>query len=143
MFLNSVNVIFVGDSKTYLGMAIAWATQVEKNHILVSVPKDADCTSLLLENKEFTVSVLSNSQKNVAIQYGGSQQRTQIDKDLTVVDFSRWRVPVIREAAEAVLCSMVSVQYVESQAIVVGKVLERVVAKGAGSLVYDSSDYFA
>ena len=49
MFLNSVSTVLVGGIDDFNGMSIAWATQVERGHVIFSGPDHAPSTLRIVE----------------------------------------------------------------------------------------------
>lgn len=142
MFLNSVNIVFIGDVTSYRGITIAWATQIENQHIVLSLPKYSEATSLISVESKFTVSVLSNTQINIARQYGGIEQTRQADKDAVLLDFEKWHIPVVKKAAEHILCESKATLEVSNQVLILGSILEYTRFEEIPILVYEKTDYF-
>ena len=75
MFVNGVSVVLVGESESVIGMSVVWATQTEKSHIVISLPKNADSTESLLEVRK---NIFDGNQEEIAAKYGGSKCRNRV-----------------------------------------------------------------
>ena len=77
LFLNGVSVVLSGDAETFRGASIAWATKVERDHAMVSLPGHAAVTECIRNAAEFTINVLAAEQSHIARQYGDHRKRTR------------------------------------------------------------------
>ncbi|WP_205695410.1 flavin reductase, partial [Corallincola luteus] len=108
MFVNGVGVVLCGSAEDYVGMSIAWLTKVEKDHVLISVPKGALGTEKLLEEGRFTLSLLAETQTEIARQFGGSKQKVVVEKDQTFLFSTDWGTPAVGECSGVFLCEVIS-----------------------------------
>jgi flavin reductase (DIM6/NTAB) family NADH-FMN oxidoreductase RutF len=142
IFLNNVNVVLCGDAECFSGASIAWGTKVEKNHALVSLPRNAAVTKCISESSIFTISVLSSEQSNIARQYGGKMQSDQRPIETGDLVFIPWAVPVVKNACAQLLCHVRHRIPVDEQVIVIAKIVESDASDRLKPLVYDHSHYF-
>lgn len=142
MFLNGVTIILCGDDRAFEGAAIAWATKVEKNHVMVSLPSKAPITSAILSNKVFSISVLGDGQWGVARQYGGSKQSKALPRDIHDLDFNLWDVPVVKNCRAHLLCNTIQNIHVNEQVVLIAEVSELEFFNEIPPLVYNHAEYF-
>ncbi|GAA5215191.1 hypothetical protein GCM10025776_10760 [Corallincola platygyrae] len=146
MFFNGVSVVCRGDVADSEGMSIAWFTQVETDHLVLSLPGNSDVTDRLLDDSRFTLSVLSECQVPVAKMFGGSQQK-QLASDIhwqeeEALEMTEWGIPAVKNACGVYLCEVVSEDRIEGQRIVIAKMLHREEVEGCIPLPYRKTDYF-
>lgn len=142
MMTNSVTVLICGDEKNYSGMTIAWASQVEKRHILVSLPSNSALTQRIVSGERFTVSVLNANQSDIARQYGGQIQRNPLQPDQAQLETSHWSVPTVKNSVAQLLCVHKHHLLIESQMVVIAKVKDTRSHEGVAPLIYDKRAYF-
>ena len=143
VFLNGVNVVLCGNADSFHGAAIAWGTRVEKDHVMVSLPKQAAVTVRVGESGTFTISVLFRDQSDIARQYGGKSQTDPRDVDPRDLNFTQWAVPVVEDACAQVLCEVRHRLTVKEQVIVIAKIIDTAFPDRLDPLVYDHSHYFS
>ena len=51
MFLNGVSIVLCGDEHKIEGATIAWATKIEKKHLMLSLPSTANITKAVLAKR--------------------------------------------------------------------------------------------
>ena len=141
-FVNGVTVVLCAHSDELEGAAIAWATKVEKDHLMLSLPREAALTDALLARNVFTVSVLAYDQSAVARQYGGSKQRAPLPKSTEDLELDLWEVPVIKSSRAQYLCKLVHDLPVKEQIVVIASILETNGDESRKPLNYDRRSYF-
>jgi len=107
MILNGITVVLCGHQGDVKGATIAWATKVERNHILVSLPVDAALTESVISNKKYSVNVLGQDQSKIARQYGGTKQSRSLPKIDSDLDYDLWPTPTIKNCRASFLCSSI------------------------------------
>lgn len=142
MFLNGVNVVLCGNKHDFKGATIAWATKVEKDHAMVSLPSEADATKAILSKKIFSINVLGESQSDIARQYGGSKQTRPLPENIHDLDFDLWGIPVVRNCRAQFLCNVVHDIPVNEQRIFLAKITEHSFSESIAPLIFDYAAYF-
>jgi len=122
-------------------MSIAWATQVEAEHLVISLPRDRVATERVLTAGCFTVNILAASQKDLAVRFGSS---ARLENKFDGVDYAvRGDAVVIADCYRALFCELKSSQELINQLVVVGLVRrDELGSGGAYPLIYKKSDYF-
>ena len=142
MFLNGITIVLSGNRKSFEGAAIAWATKIEKNHVLVSLPVDAAITEYVKSNKIFSVGVLGEHQADIVRQYGGSKQARPLARNPDDLDFDEWPVPVVKNCRASLLCKNEKEIALEEQYVVIAKIEESSFVEAMPPLVYEHARYF-
>jgi flavin reductase (DIM6/NTAB) family NADH-FMN oxidoreductase RutF len=142
MFVNGITVVLCGDAESFEGASIAWATNVEKNHVMVSLPAGAAVTRAIAARQTFTVSVLGAGQSNIARQYGGSQQLRQVARNDEDLNFEQWETPIVQNSRGSFLCEVAKTISLNKQTIVLGKITDSIFSEEIPPLIYDHSAYF-
>lgn len=142
MFLNGITIILSGDQESFEGAAIAWATKIERNHVLVSLPIDATITEFVKLNKTFTVNVLGEHQAEIVRQYGGSKQSRPLPRNPDDLDFDAWAVPTVKDCRANLHCAVDQEMTVEEQFVVIAKIEQSRFDETIMPLVYEHAAYF-
>ncbi len=141
MPLNGISVVLTGTKEKYYGMSIAWTTLVEKSHILISIPKNTDATNFLLLNKQFSVNILTNEQKEIAKQFGGEKSIKPNSINENIMKFSNNGLPIINNCCSNYMCSIYLTNEIEEQIVVIGSIIESI-NTNKKPLMFNKADYF-
>ena len=79
MLAHGVNVVCAQHEGKLGGLAVAWATQVAQDRVLICVGKQSATRELILASKAFGLSVLARDQIQVARAFGTRSSR-EVDK---------------------------------------------------------------
>ena len=142
MFLNGITIVLCGSRESLDGAAIAWATKIEKNHLLVSLPVDAAITNRVIAKENFSVSLLGEHQADIARQYGGSKQSNPLRRNPHDLDFDKWSVPIVKSCRANLICTMERNFSIEEQVIVIANIEDYIFDEAVPPLVYDHAKYF-
>ena len=142
MFLNNINVVLCGEQGDYYGATIAWATKVEKNHIVISVPQLAALASAIEKQQRFSVNVLSENQERIARQYGGRKQSNPLSVDENDLDFSTWKLPIVINARAQYLCDLYQMDVLQEQCVITGSIVDSMMNPALPPLIYEHDKYF-
>jgi len=142
MFVNGISVVICGSKSQYHASTIAWATKIEKNHLIVSLPVDAAVTGAIDLIKEFSVSVLAENQSNVARQYGGRKQIMTLPRNKDDIDYSFWNVPTVVNCRARALCKVMQQVKLLEQVVLIAEIKDSKVNEQVEPLVYDHAEYF-
>jgi flavin reductase (DIM6/NTAB) family NADH-FMN oxidoreductase RutF len=142
MFINGVSIILTGTNDDYKGMAIAWVSQVEKEHLIVSVPKGSHATNLLLERKMFSVNELGLGQENLALQFGGKNCFQETITTLPQIKPTEHNLPILLNCCSSSICSVRSVVEINEQVVITAKIISTKKGLDMPSLVFNKAVYF-
>lgn len=105
------------------GLAVAWATQVATDRILLCVGKQSATRELILASGAFGLSVLTREQLDVAGLFGRRSSR-DVDKfEGIAFHTAETGSPLLDDCAIALDCHVIGVYDFESQKLIVGQVV--------------------
>ncbi len=142
-FINCVTVVFAGSGTEVEGMAISWISQMESEHLMLSVPINAKATSRLLLSKKFSVNVLGQGQEEVAKIYGGTKCKKAVNSNECAIKILKDGAPALAECCSTIFCKVISTIEIGEQVLILGKMLRIVSKDNCIPLVYEKSSYFA
>jgi flavin reductase (DIM6/NTAB) family NADH-FMN oxidoreductase RutF len=142
VFINGVSVVAALVGGVPYGMSIAWATQVEEKHLIVSLPRHSFATERLLTVGCFTVNILADSQRELAVKFGSVKEPGY---KFEGVDYAiEGEAVVIADCHKAIFCELESTKEIKKQLVVVGLVKNLTLSSSSASpLIYKKSDYFS
>lgn len=142
MFTNGVSIILTGTNDDYKGMAIAWVSQVEKEHLIISIPKGADATNLLLKRKAFSVNELGVGQEDLAREFGGENCQHKPAASLAKINSTEHNLPIILNCCSSTVCNTLSVVEINEQVVVTAKIISSQTHSGMQPLIFNKGAYF-
>ena len=142
MILNGITVVLCGKRGDVKGATIAWASKVEKDHVMVSLPVEAALTDYVISKKIFSLNVLGKDQSEIARQYGGSKQSTSLPRRGEDLDYGNWSTPVIRNCRANFLCSSIQEIPIKEQVVIIAEIVEYKFTDSIVPLTYDHGEYF-
>ena len=123
MLTHGVNVVCAAHEGRRGGMAVAWATQVGKNRILICVGKQSTTRELILASKAFGLSILAREQLDVARAFG-TQSGRKVDKlqgyDYDVAETGS---PLLDDCAATFDCRVIAVHDLYDEKLIVGQIV--------------------
>jgi flavin reductase (DIM6/NTAB) family NADH-FMN oxidoreductase RutF len=142
MLAHGVNVVSAQHQGRLGGLAVAWATQVGRDRILICVGKQSATRELILASQAFGLSVLTREQVDVARHFGRRSSR-DVDKFADVgYHTAGTGSPLLDECALAFDCHVEAVYDLGTQKLIVGRILtaERL-SQEYELLIYREEDY--
>ena len=124
------------------GLAVAWATQVATNGILICVGAQSATRELILASQAFGLSVLTRDQLDVARVFGNRSSR-DVDKFAGVgTHTAETGSPLLDDCAAAFDCRVEAVFDQDGQKLIVGRIVaaERL-KEDYEPLIYREEDY--
>jgi len=79
MLTHGVNIVAAAHEGKVMGLAVAWATQIATNRILICVGKQSATRDLILESGAFGLSLLARQHLDIARSFGLQSSRN-VDK---------------------------------------------------------------
>ncbi len=142
MFINGVSVILTGEKDNPLGMSLAWVSQVEKEHIVISAPKESLVTSRVLENGIFSINQLGVGQEDVARLFGGRNvDKSNIEKKVDIGQASKG-TPILNQCCFTVVCKVTNSFDINKQTVIIGQLLETIEHSFVQPLIFKKTDFF-
>jgi flavin reductase (DIM6/NTAB) family NADH-FMN oxidoreductase RutF len=142
MFTNGVSVILTGTNDEYKGMAIAWVSQVEKEHLIISIPKGAKATDLLLKRKMFSVNELGLGQEDLAREFGGKDCENQTMFTIAKTQSTEYNLPIISNCCSSSICSVLNITEINEQIIITARIINVQNNLELQPLIFDKAVYF-
>lgn len=124
------------------GLAVAWATQVGNNAIMICVGQQSATRELILTSRSFGLSVLARDQLDIARRFGSGSSR-RIDKfEGVAYHTGQTGSPLLDDCAMTFDCEVREVFELGTQRLIVGHILsaERF-RSGYEPLIYREEDY--
>jgi flavin reductase (DIM6/NTAB) family NADH-FMN oxidoreductase RutF len=140
MPLNGITVVLTGTKEKYPGISISWVTLVEKDHIVISIPKNSETTKNLLSNKQFSVNILGIGQEEIAKQFGGKNSVSSNPKDKNLIKFTDNGVPILNNCCSNYICNIYLINEIKDQISVIGSIIE-CNKTNKKPLIYNKVDY--
>lgn len=142
MLAHGVNVVCAQHEGRQGGLAVAWATQVAADHVLICVGAQSATRELILASKAFGLSVLTREQIDVARAFGTRSSR-DVDKFERVgYHTAVTGSPLLDNCAAALDCEVEAVYDFREEKLIVGHILaaERR-TETYEPLIYKEEDY--
>ena len=142
MLIHGVNVVCARHEGKLGGLAVAWATQVSTDRVLICVGKQSATRALILASGAFGLSVLTGEQVEVARAFG-RRSSTDVDKFEGVgYHTAETGSPLLDECATALDCRVEVVHDLDGQKLIIGRVVAAERLKETYEpLVYREEDY--
>jgi flavin reductase (DIM6/NTAB) family NADH-FMN oxidoreductase RutF len=124
------------------GLAVAWATQVATNRVLICVGQQSTTRELILASQAFGLSVLTREQVDVARAFGRQSGR-DVDKFKSVgYHTAETGSPLLDNCAATLDCRVVAVHDEDSKKLIIGQIAaaERL-QEAYEPLIYKEEDY--
>jgi flavin reductase (DIM6/NTAB) family NADH-FMN oxidoreductase RutF len=142
MLTHGVYVVCAAHEGRRGGLAVAWATQVGVDRILICVGAQSATRELILASKAFGLSVLARDQIEVSRAFGTRSGKT-VDK-LAGFAFHTAETgsPLLDDCAAAFDCQVIAVHDLGSQKLVVGQIVHgEYLRSDYEPLTYREEDY--
>ena len=114
MLTHGVNVVCAQYNGKLGGLAVAWATQVARNRILICVGQQSTTRSLILSSRAFGLSVLTADQIDVARHFGTQSGRTTNKLEGVWYHTAETGSPLLDDCAVAFDCRVLAVYDLEA-----------------------------
>ena len=142
MLTHGVNVVCAGHEGKLGGLAVAWATQVATDRVVICVGKQSATRELILASGAFGLSVLTREQVDVARSFGRRSSR-DVDKfEGLGYHTAETGSPLLDDCGAALDCRVEAVHDAGSNKLIVGRVVAAERGREAYEpLVYREEDY--
>jgi flavin reductase (DIM6/NTAB) family NADH-FMN oxidoreductase RutF len=142
MLAHGVNVVCADHGGTRGGLAVAWATQVSTDRVLICVGQQSATRELILASGAFGLSVLARDQVDVARSFGRRSSR-RVDKfEGLSYHTARTGSPLLDDCGLALDCRVDAVFDDGTHKLIVGQVVSAERRREAYEpLIYREEDY--
>ncbi|MGC8573617.1 MAG: flavin reductase family protein [Caldisphaera sp.] len=145
MTTNGVYVIGSKNKGIINGMTCAWLTQIsfEPMLIAVSIDKSHYTSELIKKSGVFSVSILSESQKDIAKHFGFQSGKNVNKFNNIKYEISSNGVPILKDCIAYLDCKVVNFFDIANRILFIGEVLSAgLKQKESRPLIYRYYDYF-
>lgn len=142
MITHGVNIVCAHHHGQRRGLAVAWATQVGKERVLICVGQQSATRELILASGAFGLSVLAAHQVNVARHFGRQSSR-KVDKLAGLATHTaETGAPLLDDCLLCLDCRVEAVHDLDREKLIVGRVVavERR-QESCEPLIYREADY--
>jgi flavin reductase (DIM6/NTAB) family NADH-FMN oxidoreductase RutF len=148
MLTHGVNVVCAHHEGRSGGLAVAWATQVAKNLILICVGAQSATRELILDSGAFGLSVLTANQLEIARHFGTQSSRTVDKLEGVWYHTAETGSPLLDDCAATFDCRVHTIHDLDADArhptdkLIIGKIVaaEQIVGDYE-PLIYRETDY--
>ena len=142
MLTHGVNIVCAQNEGRIAGLAVAWATQLATDRVLLCIGSQSFTRDLILASGAFGLSVLHSDQLELARRFGTQSSRS-VDKFGGVAYHTGpTGSPLLDDCILALDCEVKAVHDDGGHKLIVGRVIEAEPVKpGADPLLYGQEDY--
>jgi flavin reductase (DIM6/NTAB) family NADH-FMN oxidoreductase RutF len=142
MLTHGVSVVCAQHDGKLGGLAVAWATQVGRDRILICVGKQSATRELILASKAFGLSVLTREQLEIARTFGTQSSREVNKFEGIGHHVAETGSPLLDDCAVTLDCRTQVVYDVDDQKLIVGHIVAAERLKDEyETLIYREEDY--
>jgi flavin reductase (DIM6/NTAB) family NADH-FMN oxidoreductase RutF len=142
MLTHGVNIVCAVHEGRRAGLAVAWATQVGVDHVLICVGAQSATRDLILGSQAFGLSVLAGDQVEVARIFGRQSSRTVDKLEHVAYHAAQTGSPLLDECVVALDCRVVRVYDWGREKLIVGQVVAAEQQReDKEPLIYRQDDY--
>ena len=143
MFVNSVGIVAAAGPRKNQTIAatVACVTQVDQDHIVMSIPLEAVVTDAIVTGEHFSISVLGSAQSDLARYYGGHNRFRRTYLKDTDVDLTTCTMPTVKNSCKQSVYLVIKKMLLSEQVIVLAKLIETEVNRNHQPLTSRSADY--
>ena len=142
MLTHGVNIVCARNEGEIAGLAVAWATQLATDRVLVCVGSQSHTRDLILASGAFSLNVLHRGQLELARLFGTQSSRS-VDKFAGVAHHTGpTGSPLLDDCIRTLDCEVDAVHDDGGHKLIIGKVVEvEPQNPGATPLLYRQEDY--
>jgi flavin reductase (DIM6/NTAB) family NADH-FMN oxidoreductase RutF len=142
MLTYGVNIVCAQYEGEKRGLAVAWATQIDTNYILICVGSQSVTRELILNSRAFGLSILVKGQENIAKLFGGNSSRKVNKFEKIGYHTAITGSPLLDDCAAAFDCKVENVHDHGSEKLIIGRIVEaEFIQKEYEPLIYREKDY--
>ena len=142
MLTHGVNVVCAQHEGRRGGLAVAWATQVATNRLLICVGKQSATRELILASRAFGLSVLTRDQVDVARAFGTRSSRRMDKFEGVGYHTAGTGSPLLDDCAASLDCRVEAIFDLHDEKLIIGEIVAAERLKGDYEpLIYREEDY--
>ena len=142
MLTHGVNIVCAQHQGRIGGLAVAWATQLSTDRILICVGKQSSTRELILNSNAFGLSVLYRDQIDIARLFG-TKSSQRVNKFESVKHHTaQTGSPLLDDCIATFDCKVETVHDDKDHKLIIGKIVHaQSVKEGPEPLIYREEDY--
>jgi flavin reductase (DIM6/NTAB) family NADH-FMN oxidoreductase RutF len=142
MLTHGVNIVCANHEGKKAGLAVAWATQIDTDYILICVGSQSATRELILNSRAFGLSVLVKGQEGVARVFGRQSSLKANKFEKISYHTAKTGSPLLDDCAAAFDCKVEDVYDHGTEKLIIGKIVAaEFIRKEYNPLVYREEDY--
>ena len=123
MLVHGVYIVTASHQGQIGGLALAWATQVAKDQVLICVSSQSASRDLILESRAFGLNILRSDQAALAYSFGRSSIRDRNKFEGITYRTGDTGSPLLDDCAISLDCKVHAVYDHESNKLIIGRVV--------------------
>jgi flavin reductase (DIM6/NTAB) family NADH-FMN oxidoreductase RutF len=104
------------------GMTCSWATQIDKDRILLVMNKESSTAKAILKSGKFGISVLTRKQKQLALKFGEGHSDTRDKFEKVDYEIGKTGVPLLIGAHKLIECALEETSITKDESIFIGHI---------------------
>ena len=142
MLTHGVNIVCAEHQGQIGGLAVAWATQVSTDRIMICVGKQSSTRELILNSGAFGLSVLHQGQIDIARLFGRKSSRTTNKFEGVRYHTAETGCPLLDDCVATFDCKVEAIHDDDGVKLIIGRIVHAEALKeGAERLTYREGDY--
>lgn len=142
MLTHGVNIVCAEHEGKKGGLAVAWATQIDTDYILICVGSQSATRELILNSRAFGLSVLAKGQEDVAKVFGGRSSRKVNKFEKIGYHAAKTGSPLLDDCVAAFDCQVEVIHDHGDEKLIIGRIVAaKFIRKEYEPLVYREGDY--
>jgi len=142
MLTHGVNVVCAQHNGKFGGLAVAWATQVGRDRVLICVGQQSSTRPLILASRAFGLSVLRAKQVDVARHFGRGSSNSVPKLDGVDYHLGETGSPLLDDCAAAFDCRVEQVFDLDTEKLIIGRIVTAELSREPFEpLIYREADY--
>lgn len=142
MLTHGVNIVCAQHEGKKGGLAVAWATQIDTDYILICVGNQSATRELILSSNAFGLSVLKKNQVDVARLFGGRSSRKVNKFEKIGYHTAATGSPLLDDCAITLDCEVEDIYDHGSEKLIIGRIVAaEFIKKEYQPLIYREKDY--
>jgi flavin reductase (DIM6/NTAB) family NADH-FMN oxidoreductase RutF len=142
MLTHGVNIVCANHKGKKAGLAVAWATQIDTDYILICVGSQSATRKLILDSRAFGLSVLMKGQEDIARVFGRQSSLKANKFEKISHHTAKTGSPLLDDCAAAFDCKVEDVFDHGTEKLIIGKIITaEFIGKEYDPLIYREGDY--
>jgi flavin reductase (DIM6/NTAB) family NADH-FMN oxidoreductase RutF len=142
MLTHGVNIVCAQHEGKKGGLAVAWATQIDTDYILICVGSQSATREIILNSRAFGLSVLAKDQVDVARLFGGKSSRKVNKFEKIGHHTAKTGSPLLNDCVVALDCEVEDIHDHGTEKLIIGRIVAaEFIQEEYEPLIYRERDY--